>query len=555
MIVDYTESEKKQIELINKKYTKLIRECESEIERLKPDNTKEFNKKIHELTSKYPAPPAPPKPIYINEEGRPVYDKYSYEEYTESEEYKAYESERDRISKEMDRLHEEWESAGSEEWKAARRRRSKLIEEEYEEQERFGAECEQRAFDELHGDKEKIKLNAKEQVNLLMTNRYNHAKEQQDSGTMFSCGYIRVDGDKIFLDFRRTLKDIKKMLHLHFDFFKDDDEATGELYTIIFDTVESNPHVSHDKEKLGATINYTKIPDIIYIPNVVTNRPSKLVCPIDKVSERAFNGEIGKVNVRVSNKKSSNEVKTLLNIDFNSKNVKFDDETSLTLYDREVYNAITSLYVDGKNEHITPQMIYQTMTGNKKTNLTPKQHQYATINESIKKLMYVRMVIDASEETKAFGIDLFKYEGPAINAEKITASMNGTTTEVLHILKEPVLYTYAARKNQIGRIDIDLLNSPVNKTEEIIVLQGYLYRRILAMKRNEKRSNTIVYNTIYEQVGIPAGSDNATKKKKYKIREATKKILTKKKEKEQGFISGYSENKRGREYYSINIKF
>lgn len=555
MIVDYTESEIKQMALISQEYNKLISECESEIERLKPDNTEEYNKKIFELSSKYPDPPAPPEPIYINEKGRPLYDENSCKEYKESEEYKAYELEINRISKEISRLHEEWESAGSEEWKAALRRRYQLIEEEYEEHKSFCAECEKRAFNDLHGDKDKIKLNAKEQINRLIINRYNDAKVKKDRGVMFTSGYIRLDGDKIFLDPLRTIEDSKKMLHLHFDFFKDDDEATGELYTIIFDTVENNPHVSSDG-KLSATINYTKTPDVMtYIPEVVTNRPDELVCPVDKVSEKAFNGETGKLNVRVSNKKSSNEIKTLLSIDFNNENIKFDGNASLTLYDREVYNAIISLYVDGKNEYITPQMIYQTMTGNKKTNLTPKNHQYAAINESIKKLMYVRMVIDASEEAKAFGIDMFKYEGPAINAEKITASMNGTTTETLHILKEPTLYTYAARKNQIGRIDIGLLNSPVNKTEEIIVLQGYLYRRILTMKRSKKMSNTIVYNTIYEQIGIPAGSDNATKKKKYKIREATKRILTFWKGKEQGFISGYSENKRGKEYYSINIEF
>ena len=45
MIVDYTESEIKQMALISQEYNKLISECESEIERLKPDNTEEYNKK------------------------------------------------------------------------------------------------------------------------------------------------------------------------------------------------------------------------------------------------------------------------------------------------------------------------------------------------------------------------------------------------------------------------------------------------------------------------------------------------------------------------------
>lgn len=105
-------------------------------------------------------------------------------------------------------------------------------------------------------------------------------------------------------------------------------------------------------------------------------------------------------------------------------------------------------------------------------------------------------------------------------------------------------------------MDVKLLNSPVNKNEETIALQGYLYRRILSMKGSSKLSPTIKYDTIYKQLEITATSDGALRKKKLKVRETVKKILEFwKKEK---FILGYVENAHKSEkgkIDSITIRF
>ena len=107
------------------------------------------------------------------------------------------------------------------------------------------------------------------------------------------------------------------------------------------------------------------------------------------------------------------------------------------------------------------------------------------------------------------------------------------------------------KKDQIGRLDIRLLNSPVNKNEENITLQGYLYRRILSMK-GSNLSKTIVYDTVYKQLEVSAKSDGGLRKKKHKVRETAKTIFEY--WKEQGFISGYSENYHGTECYSVTIR-
>lgn len=292
--------------------------------------------------------------------------------------------------------------------------------------------------------------------------------------------------------------------------------------------------------------------DIQQLISVVSKAPAQWIMPLDKVSNKAFNGEIKAGHTaQVSTAHGKNkEIFAMINIDFSDPQITITGKKELTPYDREVHDAIVTLYVSGGNEYITPQMIYRAMTGKSNAKLNPKQQEF--ISESLTKLMYSRLVIDASAEAAAYGFNDFKYEGTVIAAEKVTATCKGEVGEWLHLLKAPVLYTYASLKNQIGRIDIKLLNSPINKNEETITLQGYLYRRILAMKSNDKLSKTILYESIYKAIGIETSTSVQIRKKKYRIRENTKKILGF--WKEQGFVKNFQENARGTAIISIGIQ-
>jgi len=293
------------------------------------------------------------------------------------------------------------------------------------------------------------------------------------------------------------------------------------------------------------------------VPEAVVNTfyPANFVAPTDKVSNLAFSNELtgGHIQQLAMERRGSNkQITTLASIDFDNLNgsVQIKGRKELTPYDREVHDAIITLYVEGGNEYITPQMIYQVMTGNPNAYLEKKQAE--AINESITKCMYSRIIIDASEEAKAYGFDSFKYDGSLISGERVTATLNGTVVECLRILRPPVLYEYANKKNQIGRFNIKLLNTPINKTKRIITLQGYLYRRILSMKNNSNLSKTIVYDTVYNQLDIKAASDGALRKKKAKLRDQIKTILDY--WKKENFIAGYVENKRGQVIYSVTIR-
>lgn len=284
-----------------------------------------------------------------------------------------------------------------------------------------------------------------------------------------------------------------------------------------------------------------------------TKYPNEWVAPIDKVSNKAFNGMLnyGRFEkIALEKKGSKKEITTIINIDFDDlgKNVVLSGRKELEPFDRDVHDAIVSLYVGG-NELITPQMIYQVLTGNPNVRLTGNRQK--EISESITKCMFTRVDLDASEDAKAYGFENLKYQGSLIAAEKITAKLNGQVTEALRVFRPPILYEYADKKNQIARFDIKLLNTPVNKTKEIITLQSYLQRRIVAMK-GSKLSKNILYDTIYSQIQIEAETDGALKKKKSKIREQIREILNDWKAKE--FIKDYKEETRGRELYSIKIE-
>lgn len=292
--------------------------------------------------------------------------------------------------------------------------------------------------------------------------------------------------------------------------------------------------------------------------NIKTKAPKQWITLIDKVSRLSFDGEgtlykENGVGVRISGRKSKKKILSFVSLDYSDNAIQISGGKELTQYDREVHDALVTLYVDGGNEYITPQMIYRAMIGNPEAKLMPKQQE--AISNSLNKLMYSRLIINASkEECKAYGFDKFTYEGTVIQAEKATAKVNGVIVEVYHLLRKPVLYAHADLIKQISRLDIKLLNSPVNKNEENITLQGYLLRHINGIKRG-KLSPTILYDTIYKQLGIQAqaSSDGALRKKKLKVRNTVKKILDYLKA--HDFIKNYTENIHGQEVISITISY
>ena len=273
------------------------------------------------------------------------------------------------------------------------------------------------------------------------------------------------------------------------------------------------------------------------------NYPSKYITPIDKVSNKAFEGVLNSINpvgVEVIKKaKNRKPIYNFVTINFDDlSGVRFPGRKELTSFDREVHDAIVTLYVEGGNKYITVNMIYQMMTGKRGAHCSPIQAE--EISKSITKMMVSRAIINVRDEATFRGVTECNYDSNILNVKRCQVAINGQTAEAIKILDAPILYEYAKRRNQIGRFDVCLLDSPINKSKEVITLDGYLRRRILGMKGKSKLSPNIKYDTVYKHLEINAGNDSATRKKRERVRKAMKRILDFYVKK--GFIRGYTEN-------------
>ncbi len=496
MFVEFTEQEKAEILAIEEKYEKAFKALEELMEKLNPTPNTEY---LFEG---------------INAKDNP-------------EEWEA-------VIKKENEISDAWEAKGSPEWKAAREKWHELNRSYNKERAELFKKAERRQFNELNGDLNNILEDAKNQTIRLIYELYQFFNNGTDS--------------KVLLDGEDVKKRIQGSLRLHIEALKGEPKLYKEFNAYVDNAIKRSAYIAPKG---------TKQEDITKIPEAVVNTvyPVNFLAPTDKVSNLAFSNELTGEHIQqlaMERRGSKKQITTLASIDFEKLNgsVQIKGRKELTAYDRQVHDAIITLYVDGGNEYITPQMIYQVMTGNPNAYLEKKQAE--AISDSITKCMYSRLIIDASEEAKAYGFDSFKYDGSLINGERVTATLNGTVVECLRILRPPVLYEYANKKNQIGRFDIKLLNTPINKNEEIITLQGYLCRRILSMKNNPNLSKTIVYDTVYSQIEVKAASDGALRKKKSKVRDHVKKILDY--WKQEQFIAGYVENKRGTRIHSVTIR-
>ena len=316
-----------------------------------------------------------------------------------------------------------------------------------------------------------------------------------------------------------------------YDFYRDD-------YSIIADLLTKLKDASSSDTLLPAVIS--KRASNFTFPTAYTNNA------IFWKSDNFYNG--GKIPIKQEKSGSKKKVSTMVSVDFDelraNGKVTISGRKELSPYDNIIYDAVGTLYAAG-NEYITPRMILQLISGNRSKGAN--KTQIDAVENSLKKMAFTYLQIDATEEHKAFGYDLFIYSGVLLPGEFVQAQINGSAASCLHLFREPPLRTYARQKGHIASVDIKLLDTPnVSNTEETIILKGYLLRQINAIKKG-KISNTMRYDTVYEHLQL----SDPSRKQKHRVRTKIKDILNE--WKAQKFIEKYEETQKNREYYSIII--
>lgn len=290
--------------------------------------------------------------------------------------------------------------------------------------------------------------------------------------------------------------------------------------------------------------------------------PKTHISPVDKISNLTFGVNPDKpqllfdetVLINVSKKQTKEENQVLIHV-----GLMLDDKNDVkgiekfTQYDHAVHDAVCTLW-DSGNKYMTPTMIYHSMTGYKDKRITDKH--FNAITDSIERLRRIMIKINASNEMNAYNqLKEQFYEDYALPMAKYgTVKLNGEIVHAYILHSEPVLLKYAKGKNQISSVPITLLNTPINKTEENIVLQDYLLFRVNAMKNNKNNmSNIIRYEKIYDKIKNNNNNESLTKQKKEKIRDSLKVIFDDWVKKD--FIKDYEEKKKGKSFYSIEINY
>ena len=236
----------------------------------------------------------------------------------------------------------------------------------------------------------------------------------------------------------------------------------------------------------------------------------------------------------------------------------------ITGYDRRVYNAVGTLWLNGRTT-VSLTEIFEIMNGYAKANPSSKQLQ--AVEKALNKLKSIKVYIDLTQEVRAHMIEdknalveagILKSKADKVKSAIIEDNMlhfrvgtitseQGKVFKSIQIVGEPSLLTYNKAKGTLISIPMEYIGlNDSNATEKTIAFQDYLLMRIISYKNKKMRENKIIYDTLYRDSGI----DRPELSKDF-IRD--RETITKLMEEwiKKGLISGYEEVKEGRSYKGI----
>ena len=332
-------------------------------------------------------------------------------------------------------------------------------------------------------------------------------------------------------------EELLALLHRYETFVNDPKYETSWDAIADFITAENPP----DAQEIIEQFNNSHLAKTLVIPN---NKLANVIT--DDVID------IGEfvMNVARRNAKKRIDVTCILTDESDSK-VKLTGRQRFTEYDRNVYNAVSSLYVYGDESHLmTPAMIYRMMTGMSEAE-KPTAAQIESVTRSIDKMRFIRAQIDCTEEWRANGVTLFgeqikngKADTYLLAASNRDINTGGHAVMAYWIMELPILYEYASSVKQVltvpaATVNIKILDGngkittrTLPNTERRILIKGYLIRRIEGMKgRNNLNSRNIALYD-YKKKGEPhqglystVGTPNPTRTEANRIRDDAEKML------------------------------
>lgn len=361
---------------------------------------------------------------------------------------------------------------------------------------------------------------------------------------------INVKGAAITEIFDKVIQELENM---------NDDKLNQGITEILTDESKAKKFA----EKINHELSEFVADSISNVKSVKSKKAKQLTSPVDKITQILFDktknscfyGDEPEITKYIGvGKKKKAPVPVMVTIDVTKlkENITLSNDVMLNPFNRVIHDAVISLYCEG-NSHFTEDMIYRLLNGYRRLDKTPDGAKQ-DIHNALTKLMYTGIEINATNEAEAFRIKNFTFKGYVLPLTYTKTIINGVERESWNILEKPPLLALAERKRQITNCDIKLLDTGLNLTQENITLTHYLLEQILIMQ-NEKsnRNNTILYDTVYEYLGVDAPNAETTKTNRKRIRERIRTILDA--WTESGFIENYGEFLEGRKILGVHVKF
>ena len=299
------------------------------------------------------------------------------------------------------------------------------------------------------------------------------------------------------------------------------------------------------------------------LPQLASIIPQKHLIPNNKLANSLTKDIIGAGLIELDVGRKKDDILTRCILSYEGDNVKLTSRRSFTEYDRQVADAVTSLYEYGDKSHIiTAATVYRAMVHATETE-TPSPQQIEAVTQSLDKLRFVRVQIDCTEELMRRNIDLNgsqitagKIDTYLLTLDKMEVIAGGQKVVAYKVIKTPILYEYSRLTGQVITVPAALLDirdktgAKIPNTERRIAIKGYLMRRISIMKGQNSKNQSchILYDSLYNEVC----STEPTQKEKRLIRDYIPYVLEY--WKSEKFIKDYEELTHGKKKIGIEIK-
>lgn len=300
------------------------------------------------------------------------------------------------------------------------------------------------------------------------------------------------------------------------------------------------------------------------LPRLTSIVPQKRVSPMNKLANSLRELiDVGERDLTVIDEGKPTEVNTRCIVSYEGDNVTLSGRQTFTEYDRNVADAVTSLYLYGDSSHVvTPASVYRAMVHATESE-TPSPQQIGAVTKSLDKLRFVRVRVNLVDEFTRRNISLNgeqivdgEIDTYLLALTKLKVSTGGKAITAYKIMSTPILYEYAHLVGQVSTVPAKLLDirdetgAKVTNTEQRIEIKSYLLRRIERMKgkTGKKQSRHITYADLYKNLEEEAPS----RKKQQQIREYVAKCLDS--WTRDGYIKGYTDLAEGRSKRGVEIQ-